>query len=139
WGSPSPGETVAGMASLIATIDARDGIFGVLGNHDSHTIVDPLESIGVRMLINEHISCIRDDQTILLSGIDDVNYFYSDDATETLRDRPATPFAITLVHSPEIADVAAEAGYALYLSGHTHGGQICLPNRRPIFTALDYH
>ncbi len=27
-------------------------------------------------------------------------------------------------------------GYALYLCGHTHGGQICLPGGRPIFTQL---
>jgi predicted MPP superfamily phosphohydrolase len=139
WGTPHATAAVAGMAALVATIDARDGIFGVLGNHDTQSIVDPLESIGVRMLINEHLSVIRDDQSILLTGLDDVNYFYSQAAADTLCQRPATPFAISLVHSPEVADIAAEAGYALYLSGHTHGGQICLPNRRPIFTALDYH
>jgi len=36
----------------------------------------------------------------------------------------------------ELADVAAAAGYAFYLAGHTHGGQICLPGGRPIVTQL---
>jgi hypothetical protein len=35
-----------------------------------------------------------------------------------------------------MADHAAEAGYALYLAGHTHGGQICLPGGRPVFSTL---
>jgi len=37
---------------------------------------------------------------------------------------------------PEMADYADEAGYALYLCGHTHGGQICLPGGRSLITSL---
>ena len=40
------------------------------------------------------------------------------------------------MHSAEVADHAAAAKYALYLSGHTHGGQICRPGGRPIVTRL---
>jgi predicted MPP superfamily phosphohydrolase len=40
------------------------------------------------------------------------------------------------VHSAEVADDADAAGYALYLCGHTHGGQICLPGGRPLVTHL---
>jgi predicted MPP superfamily phosphohydrolase len=35
-----------------------------------------------------------------------------------------------------MADHAAAAGYALYLCGHTHGGQICLPGGRIVFSQL---
>jgi len=34
---------------------------------------------------------------------------------------------ILLYHSPDLAHEAAEVGADLYLAGHTHGGQICLP------------
>ncbi len=40
------------------------------------------------------------------------------------------------MHSAEVADDADEAGYALYLCGHTHGGQISLPGGRPLVTHL---
>ena len=32
-----------------------------------------------------------------------------------------------LAHTPEIYGEAADAGIQLYLTGHTHAGQICLP------------
>ena len=41
---------------------------------------------------------------------------------------------VALVHSPEIVDLVAENNYSLYLTGHTHGGQICLPGGIPIVT-----
>ena len=36
-------------------------------------------------------------------------------------------FSILLSHTPEIYRQAAHAGFDIMLSGHTHGGQICLP------------
>ena len=48
----------------------------------------------------------------------------------------AGDFRIALIHSPEMADHAAAAGVSLYLCGHTHGGQVCLPGGRPILTRL---
>ena len=44
-----------------------------------------------------------------------------------------------LIHSAELADVAADAGFSLYLAGHTHGGQICLPGGIPIITHMSCH
>jgi hypothetical protein len=41
-----------------------------------------------------------------------------------------------LVHSPELFDLAAVNGYKLYLCGHTHGGQICLPGGIPVIRHL---
>ena len=43
-------------------------------------------------------------------------------------------FRILLQHSPELLDEAAAEGVSLYLTGHTHGGQICLPGGVPIMT-----
>jgi len=45
-------------------------------------------------------------------------------------------FAIALVHSPEAFDIAADLGVDLYLCGHTHAGQVCLPGGRPVITHL---
>src|SRR4029453_13562454 len=45
---------------------------------------------------------------------------------------PDGAFSILLSHTPEIYRQAAHAGFDLLLSGHTHGGQICLPGSIPI-------
>jgi hypothetical protein len=45
---------------------------------------------------------------------------------------PSEAFSVLLSHTPEIFRQAAHAGFNLLLSGHTHGGQICLPGRIPI-------
>jgi hypothetical protein len=38
-----------------------------------------------------------------------------------------------------MAGEAAAAGYSLYLCGHCHGGQMCLPGGRPLLTHLSRH
>jgi len=45
-------------------------------------------------------------------------------------------FKIVLVHDPSMFDLAADNGYRLYLTGHTHGGQICLPGGIPVVRHL---
>jgi len=126
---------LARLAPVLEAVEAEHGIVGVLGNHDSAAMVAPLEAMGVRMLINETLTLRRRDAALHLTGLDDVHRFASARAHAALA---ATPdgFAIALVHSPEAADHAAER-HRLYLCGHTHGGQICLPGGFPIFTSLN--
>jgi predicted MPP superfamily phosphohydrolase len=45
---------------------------------------------------------------------------------------------ICLHHTPDLVEVASECGIDLYLAGHTHGGQICLPLIGPLATASRY-
>ena len=80
----------------------------------------------------------RSSERITVTGLDDVHHFYTEGARQALIGT-ASGFKIALVHSAEVADVAAEAGYALYICGHTHGGQVCLPGGRPIITHLTQH
>lgn len=139
WGTPSAAVAADEATALIDAIRARDGILGVLGNHDTHDLVDHFEARGVKMLINEHWTITRGDASLRFTGLDDVNYFYTADAEHALRVPSDAAVSVALVHSPELADIAAETGYALYLAGHTHGGQICLPGGRPLLTAIDHH
>ena len=125
------------LAHLLAPIRPADGMFGILGNHDSAAMVEPLEAIGVRMLCNEIAYLRRGTDLIHITGLDDVHRFHTEAAHVALDDAP-DGFGIALVHSPEIADRAAEK-HRLYLTGHTHGGQICLPGGRPLMTGLKRH
>ena len=45
---------------------------------------------------------------------------------------PHDAFSILISHTPEVYRQAAHADFNLLLSGHTHGGQICLPGGIPI-------
>ena len=63
---------------------------------------------------------------------------YTDAARAALETAP-DGFKIALIHAAELADIAANAGFSLYLAGHTHGGQVCLPGGRPIITHLGRH
>ena len=105
----------------------RTDVFGVLGNHDTIRMTPDLERLGVRMLLNEHALIERGNASISLVGVDDAHYFRADNLEKAMDDVADEAFSILLSHTPEIYRQAAHAGFDLMLSGHTHGGQICLP------------
>lgn len=123
------------MRTICEAIRPRDGILATLGNHDSIQLMEPFESVGVHVLGNETLQLHRGDQWIHVTGVDDVHRYYTPMAREALR-ADHQGFKIALVHSADLYQEAAQNGYALQLSGHTHGGQICLPGGVPLFTNL---
>jgi predicted MPP superfamily phosphohydrolase len=52
-----------------------------------------------------------------------------------LRSGGVTPrdFKLMLLHYPDLVYPSAAAGADVCLAGHTHGGQICWPDGRPLF------
>ena len=122
--------TLEGLAQVCAQIAGP--IFGVLGNHDTIRMVPGLEEMGIRMLLNEAEILVRGDQGIHLAGIDDAHYYRVDNIEKTVSQLPDDGFSVLLSHTPEIYRQAAHADFDLMLSGHTHGGQICLPGAIPI-------
>jgi predicted MPP superfamily phosphohydrolase len=123
-----------------ATLDAlqklcshlKQPVYAVLGNHDSIRMVPGMEAMGIRVLLNEAISLERKGTSIYLAGIDDPHYFRADNLEKASDDIPLDGVSILLSHSPEMYRNAAHAGFDIMLSGHTHGGQICLPGGVPI-------
>lgn len=104
----------------------------ILGNHDTYLMTDYEEELKMRFLINESVQIERNGQFITVSGSDDAFSYYTDAILETFTDKPG--FKIALVHSSELADIASEKGYNLYLCGHTHGGQVCLPGGKALIS-----
>ena len=129
------GATMAALEKLVRGIRSRAGFLGVLGNHDDCHMVAPMEAMGIRMLINESVVLERGGDRLRVLGTDDVHYYYTDQSLHAL-EAARDDFSIALVHSPELFDAAAAAGVALYLTGHTHGGQICLPGGHAPFKHL---
>ena len=112
-------------------------IYAVLGNHDPIAIVPALEALGIRVLLNENVTIKRGADTIYLAGVDDAHFYHTDDIEKAAAQIPEGSAKILLSHTPEIYAKAAHAGFDLMLSGHTHGGQICLPGGIPIVLEAD--
>jgi predicted MPP superfamily phosphohydrolase len=123
------------MRTLASGLRARHGLLAVLGNHDDGHMVAPLEAMGIRVLVNESVVLSQGDARLQVIGTDDVHYYFTDQAVHAL-EAARDEFTIALVHSPELYDVAARLGTDLYLTGHTHAGQVCLPGGRPLITHL---
>ena len=122
--------TLKGMAKLRAQL--TEPIYGVLGNHDTIQMVPAMEAMGIRVLLNECETIVREDQRIHLSGIDDAHFYRVDNIEKASSQILDGDFCILLSHTPEVYRQAAHANFDLMLSGHTHGGQICLPGSIPI-------
>lgn len=73
---------------------------------------------------------------VALSGVDDPHHELEDYSQIAGAPNVDADIAIGLSHSPEphVLDAFAEDGYDLVLSGHTHGGQVCLPGGKAIVT-----
>jgi uncharacterized protein len=122
--------TLDGTAKVCAQL--KQPIYGVLGNHDTIQMVPAMEAMGIRMLLNECDVIARGDEHIHLAGIDDAHFYRMDNIEKAASQIPRDAFSILLSHTPEVYRQAAHAQFDLMLSGHTHGGQLCLPGSIPI-------
>jgi len=123
-------KSLKGINKLRAKL--KGPLYGVLGNHDSIHMTPSLEKMGIRMLFNECEIISRGDSHIYLAGVDDAHFYRADNIQKAATRIPSGTFSILLSHTPEIYDRAAKADFDLMLSGHTHGGQLCLPGGVPI-------
>ena len=122
------------LRRLLPHVRSRHGILGVLGNHDCIEMNPDFEEAGIIMLVNDSWPINDQGDRVWIVGVDDPHYYRVDDAARAFRGVPAGEFSIFLAHSPEAYRSAAGHGAQLYLCGHTHGGQICLPRRGPLLT-----
>ena len=115
------------LRQIVKNIKAKDGVFGVLGNHDCIEIIPDLEDAGVWMLVNDAYPLKRNGETIWLVGVDDPHYYRAHDLNLAFKEVPKDAFNIFVAHSPEAYRDAAQHMARFYLCGHTHGGQVRLP------------
>ncbi len=125
---------LSGMRLLVPEVRAKDGILGVLGNHDCLEILESLKELGVSFLVNDSHVVERGGQSIWIVGVDDCHYFKAHDLESAFDGLPLQTFSILVSHSNEVYKGALEYRPNLFLCGHTHGGQILIPPFGPIFT-----
>jgi uncharacterized protein len=128
--------------SELRNLRAKDGVFGVMGNHDHSSDVEwvrfCLHGTNVQELNNKIHTVQRGDEMLHIVGMDDLwpenrgtpppVWTYMPILQAMTAMLPEQGAAVLLVHEPDFADVAAQVGrYDLELSGHSHGGQVRLP------------
>lgn len=123
------------LAAGLKTLKAPDGVLAVLGNHDywagADLIRGTLEHSGIIDIGNNVFPLQRGNSTLYIAGVDDV-YVQMDRLDDVLAKLPGRDTAILLAHEPDFADTSAAAGrFDLQLSGHSHGGQVVLPQIGP--------
>ncbi len=133
----------------LGDLRARHGVFAVTGNHEYYSGAMPwiaeFRRLGMRVLMNEHQVIAHDGAALLVAGGDRLQRrpFRSGPSQRSARALAGSPAGVAprilLAHQPRSAAAAAEAGFDLQLSGHTHGGQfwpwsLVVPLQQP-FTA----
>ena len=112
--------------------------YGVLGNHDwmvdAVGVIAALQTVGIKILVNESLPIERASKRIWLAGVGD-GMANAVDLPKTMPARAAADRepVILMCHEPDLLDQVARYGPDLMLSGHTHGGQVRLPFMKPYF------
>jgi predicted MPP superfamily phosphohydrolase len=120
---------VAPLSDLTST----HGTFFVTGNHEyysgAHAWIDELRRLGATVLMNEHVVLRHGTAALVVAGVADFSAHHFDEAhrsspSAALQGAPLdAAMRLLLAHQPRSAHAAADAGFHLQLSGHTHGGQ----------------
>lgn len=122
-------------AEILGRLQARFGVFAVLGNHDFRVDADAMTSAlrrhRIEVLRNRHVSLRFGGESLYLAGVDD--YGYGADLRRALQGISRDAATILLAHNPRIISHAARRGVSLVLAGHTHGGQVNLPLLGTVF------
>ena len=117
-------------SEALPLLEAPLGVYAVLGNHDyfadTEALLEALRAARIRTLRNEAIPLEREGERLWLAGLDDLGTGH-DDLEQALGGVPEGAPVVLLSHSPDAVEEASDRQVPLMLSGHTHGGQVCLP------------
>ena len=117
-------------AEALGTLNAPEGVWAVLGNHDHYTDAElttrALERNHIAVLNNVNTTIRRGPDAIQLAGIDDWSWAGAD-WIRVFHGVDSRIPTVLLSHQPIVLDRDEAQKASLILSGHTHGGQIKLP------------
>jgi uncharacterized protein len=119
--------------SPLADLRSRHGSFFVTGNHEYYSgaaeWIVLLRRLGVTVLLDEHVVLEHGGAQLVLAGVADFSarHFIAAHRSDPYAAIAGAPrdaaLRVLLAHQPRSASAAADAGFDVQLSGHTHGGQ----------------
>jgi predicted MPP superfamily phosphohydrolase len=126
-------EAIFDLAPALANLEAKHGVYSILGNHDLWTEVEVVKTglaeARLPLLVNEGLSLPVGNGALYLAGLDD-GWSGEPDLPAALAGAPPAAPVVLLAHEPDLADdFSLDGRMALQLSGHSHGGQVRLRNR----------
>lgn len=112
-------------------LNAKDGKFGVLGNHDhwmsAEKIRDIFKSSDIVDLSNDVYTFKKGEDYLNLCGVDSCTVC-ADDLDKVIDKMPKNIPTILLAHEPDFAKESSKTNmFDLQISGHSHGGQFIIP------------
>lgn len=118
----------------LGQIEAPMGKFAVYGNHDygggaERVYAEIMEKSGFNLLINSNVKLKK--YNINVVGLDD-SIFGEVDKQKIKECNDKEFYNIVLSHEPDVVDGMLENCIDLFLSGHSHGGQVNLPFISPM-------
>jgi uncharacterized protein len=126
-------QDLASDVAPLADLRSRHGSFFVTGNHEYYSgaveWIALLRTLGLTVLLDEHVVLDHGGAQLVMAGVADFSarHFiasHKSDAQAAMAGAPrSVGLRVLLAHQPRSAEAAADAGFDVQLSGHTHGGQ----------------
>lgn len=119
------------LKSSFKKLKAKDGKYGILGNHDhwmgSEIIRDIFEKSDIIDLSNDVVRLSKGDDHLNLAGVDSCTVC-ADNLDDVLAKLDENCPTILLAHEPDFAKESSQTGRIDFqISGHSHGGQFIIP------------
>jgi uncharacterized protein len=118
------------------------GVYGVTGSPAvdlPENFPEVLKDTPVQLLVDKTAMLAKDGVSLQIIGLECTHKPHEDaPRLQKLMTNLNPGFRILLHHSPDLAPHVQNMDIDLQLSGHTHGGQVCLPLIGPLFTGSLY-
>ncbi|WP_240795392.1 metallophosphoesterase [Aquibacillus halophilus] len=128
------------LIQILSDINAPYGKFWIYGNHDhggygTDIVKETMDRSGFTLLKNTNATIKKNDDSIVLVGLDDV-MLGNPNIEHGMQHVSPENLTILLVHEPDYADLVKNYEVDVQLSGHSHGGQIQIPFIGHVYTPI---